>query len=344
MTLFRLHMKLNRPFSPLLKSLLVASMLAPLVLQAAPQPINPGDVWLDDRGKPIEAHGGGIIQLGDTYYWFGEDRTETNDPLFRYVACYSSQDLAHWQFRKQVVKLGDPENLGPKWVLERPKVFYNALTRKYVMYVHLDGRGGYKFASIGILTCDTIDGHYQYLKSFRPLGQESRDIGQFIDDDGSAYLIFEDRPNGFHIAQLSEDYLDVVKDIHLFPKDEGGKLEGGALVHYNGLYYVIGSQMTGWRPNPNQYATAPSLGGPWSGFEDIAPPSTNTYGSQSSMLLKVVGTKTTSVIFIADIWKPKQLSDSRYLWMPLQFGDHTAFLPAPKPWTLDVTTGESVVK
>jgi beta-xylosidase len=148
--------------------------------------------------RRMEAHGGGIIQLRDTYYWFGEDRTKTNDPHFRYVACYSSRDLSHWQFRNQVVKLGDPENLGPKWVLERPKVFYNTMTHKYVMYVHLDGRGGYKFASIGVLTCNTIDGDYKYIKSFRPLGDESRDIGQFIDDDGSAYLIFEDRPNGFH--------------------------------------------------------------------------------------------------------------------------------------------------
>jgi hypothetical protein len=136
----------------------------------------------------------------------------------------------------------------------------------------------------------------------------------------------------------------VVKDIHLFPKDEGGKLEGGALVHDNGLYYVIGSQMTGWRPNPNKYASAPTLEGLWSNFEDIAPPPANTYGSQSSMLLKVIGTKATTIIFIGDIWKPKDLSDSRYLWMSLQIDGNKLFLPSPKPWTINVTTGERVVK
>jgi len=36
------------------------------------------------------------------------------------------------------------------------------------------------------------------------------------------------------------------------------------------------------------------------------------------MMLKVVGTKTTTVIFMGDIWKPKALWDSRYLWMPLE--------------------------
>jgi hypothetical protein len=66
---------------------------------------------------------------------------------------------------------------------------------------HLDD-ARYKLARVAVATCDTIDGDYQYLKSFRPLGQESRDIGQFIDEDGSAYLIFEDRPaKGFHDDQ-----------------------------------------------------------------------------------------------------------------------------------------------
>jgi hypothetical protein len=34
--------------------------------------IRPGAVWLDDRGQQINAHGGGVTKLGDTYYWFGE--------------------------------------------------------------------------------------------------------------------------------------------------------------------------------------------------------------------------------------------------------------------------------
>src|ERR1035441_7881843 len=103
------------------------------------QTIRPGEVWLDDRGQPIQAHGGGILKQGKTYFWFGEDRTQGLDPSKRYVACYSSEDLAHWKFRNQVLKLSDPESFGPKWILERPKVFYNAKTKKYVMYMHIDG-------------------------------------------------------------------------------------------------------------------------------------------------------------------------------------------------------------
>jgi hypothetical protein len=116
-------------------------------------------------------------------------------------------------------------------------------------------------------------------------------------------------------------------------------MEGGAIVHYNGLYYAIGSALTGWRPNPNKYAVAKSLEGPWSAFKDIAPPETNTYGSQSTMLLKITGKKATTVIFMADIWKPKAQWDSRYLWMPLEIGNGKLWLPKPQPFTLNNKTG-----
>jgi beta-xylosidase len=308
---------------------------------AAPQTIRPEAIWPDDRGKRVQAHGGGIIKVGDTYYWFGEDRSKENDPNLRYIACYASTDLAHWQFRNQVVKADDPAKLGPGWVLERPKVFQDAAGH-YVMYTHIDNKD-YKYAHVALFTCDTVDGDYKYLKDFSPLGHESRDIGQFIDDDGAAYLIFEDRPFGFRIAKLSDDRLSLEKEVHFFPKEKGGALEGGALVQYDGLYYVVGSRMTGWDANPNQYATATNLEGPWSDFKDIAPPALNTYDSQSSMLLKVVGTKTTTVIFMGDMWRPDFQWNSRYLWMPLKIGDGKMALPPPRPWFIDVATGEAGV-
>ena len=51
------------------------------------------------------------------------------------------------------------------------------------------------------------------------------------------------------------------------------------------------------------FAAAPALAGPWSEFEDIAPPETNAYDSQFKMSLKVVGTKRTVVIFRGDVSK-----------------------------------------
>ena len=302
--------------------------------------IQPGETWPDNRGLHIQAHGGGILRVGETYYWFGEDRGGGRGrqfPRLHPVACYSSKDLTNWTFRRQVVR-GEPPESYPSgnFILERPKVFHNAKSGKYVMYVHLD-YGRYTYARVGVYVCDTVDGDYRFVRSFRPLGKESRDIGQFIDDDGTSYLIFESRPTkGFYIVRLADDYLGVAKEGHFIHKP----LEGGGLVHYKGLYYVIGSYLTGWRPNANQYAVAKSLAGPWSEFKDIAPPETNTYGSQSTMMLKVAGSKKTTVIFMGDQWRPGNLGDSRYLWMPLEIGDGKLRLPKPQPWKLDIHTGE----
>ncbi|MGC9225479.1 MAG: family 43 glycosylhydrolase [Terracidiphilus sp.] len=308
-------------------------------LLAASGVIRPGKPWLDRHGARIQAHGGGITFWKGTYYWFGEDRTSANDPGKRYVTCYSSRDLVHWKFKRQVLALADPEHLGPRWVLERPKVYANAQTGKFVMYAHLDD-AHYKLARVMVAVSDRIDGTYTYVKSFRPLGEESRDIGQFVDDDGSAYLIFESRPTkGFFIARLTGDFMNVERTCFI-----AAPLEGGALVHYGNLYYVVGSHMTGWRPNPNVYATAPALTGPWTKFRNLAPPEANNYGSQSTMLLKVTGTKKTTVIFMADEWRPRALWDSRYLWMPLEMGDGSMHLPAPQPWSLNLKTGEATIR
>jgi hypothetical protein len=57
----------------------------PAPAQGVDNVIQPGERWLDDRGQLIQAHGGGILRLKDTYYWFGEDRSQTNDPDKRFV-------------------------------------------------------------------------------------------------------------------------------------------------------------------------------------------------------------------------------------------------------------------
>lgn len=153
--------------------------------------------------------------------------------------------------------------------------------------------------------------------------------------DGKAYLLFEDRPSGFRIVELARNYLSVKKSICLIHQH----IEGLGLVHDHGLYYVLGSHLTGWGPNPDIYATAKSLHGPWSRFRNVAPPKTKTYDSQSGYLLKIVGTRHTAVIYMGDRWNPRQLWNSRYIWMPLKIGGGRMRLPRPRCWKINIRTG-----
>lgn len=39
--------------------------------------IRPGQIWLDTNGKRIQAHGGSVIYIDGTYYWYGENKEFT---------------------------------------------------------------------------------------------------------------------------------------------------------------------------------------------------------------------------------------------------------------------------
>src|SRR5512144_1693144 len=111
----------------------------------------PGEVWLDTAGRAIQAHGGGILIDGNTYYWYGEDR---NPGSKTGVSCYSSIDLLNWKHEGIVFAHdGLPADIRDSSFFERPKVVYNRTTRKYVMWMHLEQRG-YHFARAGVAIGD----------------------------------------------------------------------------------------------------------------------------------------------------------------------------------------------
>jgi hypothetical protein len=39
--------------------------------------IVPGAVWTDTSGNKIDAHGGGIVKRGDTFYWIGQSASDS---------------------------------------------------------------------------------------------------------------------------------------------------------------------------------------------------------------------------------------------------------------------------
>ncbi len=312
--------------------------VASLPVMAAPQTVTPGAVWQDAEGHVIQAHAGGIIRVGKTFYWFGEDRAQGFP--FQNVTCYASADLAHWTFKSDALTRRADGDLGPNRVVERPKVIYNRSTKTYVMYLHIDSPN-YAEAKVGVATSKTVTGPYTYLGSFRPLGHESRDMTLFQDSDGAGYLVFEDRGagGGIRIERLSPDYLKVESEVATVGRRGG--YEAPAVVKIGATYFLLGSHLSGWNTNSNQYATASALSGPWSAFQDVAPPKTRTYDSQTAFILPVAGRRTTSYIYGGDRWEPNNLGDSRYIWMPLTVAGQTLTLSPDVPWTVDTVTGET---
>ena len=135
--------------------------------------IKPGQIWPDNEGKHINAHGGGILFYNDTYYWFGEYRLPRyeKDKSKYGVSCYSSKDLLHWKNEGLVLKVISDSSglLKPGCIIERPKVIYNRNTRKFVMWFHHELKGqGYKAALTGVAVSDNITGPYKYIRSLRP--------------------------------------------------------------------------------------------------------------------------------------------------------------------------------
>lgn len=142
----------------------------------------PGQVWLDTKGEPIHVHGGGMLYDKGKYYWFGEykqGRTwlpESNKSWNGArtnvvgVGCYSSDDLLNWKNEGIVLPAvqDDPSHdLHTSKVVERPKVIYNAKTKKYVMWMHIDSID-YRYARCGVAAADKVTGPYKYLWSMRP--------------------------------------------------------------------------------------------------------------------------------------------------------------------------------
>lgn len=316
--------------------------------------IQPGKVWHDSHGSPIQAHGGSVLYAHGTYYWFGEDkRAETIEQRVEFTGfrCYASEDLLNWRDEGIVLSpvADDPEHdLYPQHVPERPRVIYNAGTGQYVLWAHIDrfGEDGRRcLAHTGVAVSASPTGPYAYLGSFRPNSCESRDMTVFVDDDGAAYLCYASARNAdLHITRLRDDYLSPCSDYQvLFP---GAFREAPALCKHHGLYYLITSGCTGWYPNRAEYAVSASPFGPWQimgspciGSEEMV---ATTFNAQATCVLPVAG-RPGAFLFLADRWNADCLSDSRYVWLPMRIEGERVSVEWHDSWDVSIFDQASVM-
>lgn len=294
-----------RPFMKFLPHLLLL-LLGFVNVGAQPRAavaFTPGAVWRDTDGRPINAHGGGVLFHEGVYYWYGEIKEgRTYLPkvnkawggtrvLAGGVSCYSSRDLLNWKNEGVALPVvpEDPDHdLAPENVIERPKVIYNARTNKFVMWFHQD-TPNYAAARAGVAVSDTPAGPFKYLGSFRPdagvrpLNATDADLqlrpGNLLARDleggqmARDMTLFVDDDGTAYQFFASEGnqtiHVSQLNDDYVRPVGKyarilvGQSIEAPAVFKHDGKYYLIGSGCTGWDPNPAHAAVATSIFGPW---------------------------------------------------------------------------------
>lgn len=136
--------------------------------------LQPGEVWPDNNGVHINAHGGGILFYNKTYYWYGEHKVEgtLGNRAQVGVHVYSSKDLYNWKDEGIALKVVENDTLHEiaiGCIMERPKVIYNPDTKKFVMWFHLELKDkGYSTALSGIAIADYPEGPFNFVRSLRP--------------------------------------------------------------------------------------------------------------------------------------------------------------------------------
>ncbi len=301
-----------------------------LAISAIGQTIINGIPWYDQNGKPVSAHGANIIKDNGRYYMFGELKTDSAN-VFTGFSCYSSRDLAEWNYEGIAFEPQDSGRMGPGRVGERPKVMRCPDTGEYVMLMHTDNLR-YKDPCVGYATSKNVTGPYEFQGPILYHGNPVRkwDIGSFMDDDGRGYLLVH---HGV-IYRLAKDFLSLDSCLMNGVKGSG---ESPAMMKKDGIYYWMSSHTTSWERNDNMYWTSTSLAGPWTYRGEFAPKGSLTWNSQCSFLLPLDDGRW---MYMGDRWSfPRQRQAATYVWLPVEASDSVLSIPEyMEAW--DVSTGK----
>jgi hypothetical protein len=315
-----------------------------------------GVAFMDTDGQRVNAHGGGIIREGDTFYMHGEYfSSTTTDNNFNGFSMYSSKDLATWKNEGIILPQQASGELGPNRKGERPHIIKCPSSGEFVLYAHAASSDYQTDKEIVYATSATVNGKYAYkgpLKNASGAIAAHSDMSAYADSTG-AYVLTESG----HVYTLASDCHSWVSDksYGAVNGDSGGS-ESPTVFKAGSTYYWIGSYKTGWRANNNFYSTAPAMTGPWTYQGYIAPvsdPSNNisdqrTWLSQSTWVTPVVGCNGTVYVYWGDHWDGTQDTTApgkhnnlaTYVFQPLVFNGTKISMPTYlASWKLDVGAG-----
>lgn len=240
----------------------------------------PGDIWPDNNGIHINAHGGGIIFHSNRYYWFGEHKIEGEAGNVAHVGvhCYSSEDLYNWKDEGIALSVSDDSDnpIFKGCIIERPKVIYNKKNKQFVMWFHHELIGTrYNSALTGLAVSDKITGPYKYMHSLRPNAGEWPINVLSIHKTGVPVTTDSSYCGGPECLPAHPDTLNIIgrdfekgqmsRDMTLFVDDDGTAYhihssEENSTTHISKLsddYLSFSGEYV--RVFPNRYMEAPAL-------------------------------------------------------------------------------------
>jgi hypothetical protein len=330
-------------------------------------PLSSGVVFMDTDGNRVNAHGGGIIKVGNTYYMHGEYfLSSTTDNNFHGFSMYSSQDLATWKNEGIILPTQADGYLGPNRKGERPHIVQCPVTGEFVLYAHAADVTYQADKETVFATSPTVNGQYTFQGAVQNSAGTKIVHGDMsaLSDGGKAYVITESG----HLYTLSNDCHSWLTDTYypVVNGDSGGG-ESPTIFKAGSTYYWLMSYKTGWRANNNFYSTASAITGPWTfqGFfapvtdtSTVIPPGSKnppkwisaerTWLSQSTWVTPVTGCNGTVYVFWGDHWYGTESTAepgkynylAGYVFQPFVFTGTKIFLPTYlTTWQLDVGAG-----
>jgi hypothetical protein len=311
--------------------------------------------WKDTSGTPIYSQGGGVLKVGDAYYWYGvkyngavtyasKPTALNSDTGFVAVTIYSSKDLATWKFEGNALTPASLTAAGadPSTWIGRVGAAYNAKTKKYV----LNGQyGGSPDTAQFFATSDTPGGPFTWERTQATItnvvNNNCGDQSIFNDDDGQAYLIcssLSGRSNLYVAPLRAGDFLNVEPATRVFG---GAGREGNAMFKYGGRYYLCSSDLHGWNASHSYYISATNILGPYSTEGIIGNTDADfSHVTQTGLFVTVAGTAQTTVIFGGDRWSDFAGNGLGYnQWTPLTFTGSTPQMQSLSEWVIDAATG-----
>jgi hypothetical protein len=311
-------------------------------------PDPPGIAFKDTDGNLMNAHGGGVIKVCDTFYLHGEYfSSTTTDNNFNGFSMYSSKDLAIWKNEGIILPQQPSGELGPSRKGERPHIIKCPATGEFVLYAHAADTTYQADKEVVYATSPTVNGKYTYRG---PLKNPSGAIAAHSDmsalsDGDAAYVITE---SGWVYTLASDCHTWVSSKQYSAVNGTTGGIEAPTVFKAGSTYYWIGSDKTGWRANDDFYSTAPAMTGPWTYRGSLAPTGKLTWMTQSTWVIPVAGSQGTTYVYWGDHWYGNQDTSNpgrhnnlaTYVFQPLVFNGTAISLPTNQvSWKLDVGAG-----